>query len=79
VLVLDEATSALDAATESGVMAAVRALKGAKTIIIVAHRFTTVEHCDRLYRISKGAIVEEGPPHQLLRQPRHGEITRLGS
>lgn len=60
VLVLDEATSSLDTFTERGVMDAVRALKGGKTIIIVAHRMSTVEYCDRLFRIEGGRLVEEG-------------------
>ncbi|MEW6165116.1 MAG: ABC transporter ATP-binding protein [Pseudomonadota bacterium] len=59
VLVLDEATSALDPDTESGVMRAITALHGSKTIIIVAHRLSTVEHCDRLYRLEGGKVVEE--------------------
>jgi ABC-type multidrug transport system fused ATPase/permease subunit len=54
VLVLDEATSALDTATEQGVMEAITALHGTKTILIVAHRLSTVEHCDRLYRLETG-------------------------
>ncbi|SDX00112.1 ABC transporter ATP-binding protein [Thiocapsa roseopersicina] len=60
VLVLDEATSALDTATEQGVMDAVDALHGNKTIIIVAHRLTTVAHCDKLYRLDRGRLVSEG-------------------
>ena len=60
VLVLDEATSALDGETEKGVMAAVNALHGTKTLIIVAHRLTTVADCDRLYRLDKGRIVQSG-------------------
>ena len=60
VLVLDEATSALDTATEKGVMAAVNALHGTKTLIIVAHRLTTVSDCDTLYRLDKGRIVQSG-------------------
>lgn len=60
VLVLDEATSSLDTATERGVMEAVRALKGDKTLLIVAHRLSTVEHCDRLFRLEQGRVVEEG-------------------
>ena len=60
VLVLDEATSALDTATERGVMDAVNALHGNKTIIIVAHRLTTVAHCDKLYRLDRGRLVSEG-------------------
>lgn len=60
VLVLDEATSALDTDTESEVMAAVNALHGAKTIIIVAHRLSTVEDCDMLYRLERGKVVRSG-------------------
>jgi len=62
VLVLDEATSALDVPTESGVMQAVTALHGQKTVLIVAHRLSTVAHCDRLYRLEQGRIVSEAAP-----------------
>ena len=67
VLVLDEATSSLDVATERGVMEAIRALHGDKTIIIVAHRLSTVEHCDRLFRLQNGTVVEEGEASVVLR------------
>jgi ATP-binding cassette, subfamily B, bacterial PglK len=60
VLVLDEATGALDAATENNVMEAVKALQGTKTLIIVAHRLSTVERCDRLYRLENGRVVDQG-------------------
>ena len=66
VLVLDEASSALDNATEHEVMQAVRALLGSKTILIIAHRLTTVEHCSRLYRLHEGRVVEEGMPHTMV-------------
>ena len=66
VLVLDEATSSLDTATESGFMEAVSSLKGDKTLIIIAHRLSTVEHCDYLYKIEGGRIVEKGRPSLLL-------------
>jgi ABC-type multidrug transport system fused ATPase/permease subunit len=59
-LVLDEATSALDTETERGVMNAVEALHGNKTMIIVAHRFSTVANCDTLYRLEKGRVVSSG-------------------
>jgi ABC-type multidrug transport system fused ATPase/permease subunit len=59
-LVLDEATSSLDTSTEQGVMDAVKALHGRKTLLIVAHRVSTVAHCDRLYRLVQGRVVEEG-------------------
>lgn len=68
ILVLDEATSALDVATEREVIKSIGALHGSKTIVIVAHRLSTVEHCDRLYRIEHGRVAQEGPPSQLLAQ-----------
>ncbi len=66
VLVLDEATSALDTATEADFMESACALKGKKTLIIVAHRLSTVERCDYLFRVKGGRIVEEGKPALLL-------------
>jgi ABC-type multidrug transport system fused ATPase/permease subunit len=60
VLVLDEATSALDNVTEREFMTTVGTLRGAKTVIIIAHRLSTVEHCDRLFRLEQGRVVEEG-------------------
>lgn len=67
ILVLDEATSSLDSATESGVMGAVRALHGKKTLIIVAHRTSTVEHCDRVFRLEKGRLIDEGEANSVLK------------
>lgn len=66
VLVLDEATSSLDIATERDFMQAVRALRGDKTLLIVAHRLSTVEQCDRLYRLEHGKVVEEGETSAVL-------------
>jgi len=66
VLVLDEATSSLDTETEAGVMDAIEALKGNKTIIIVAHRLSTVENCARIYKLKKGLVVGEGTPAEIL-------------
>jgi ABC-type multidrug transport system fused ATPase/permease subunit len=60
VLILDEATSALDTATERDVMQAVDSLHGTKTLIIVAHRLSTVAKCDALYRLDRGRIVLSG-------------------
>jgi ABC-type multidrug transport system fused ATPase/permease subunit len=60
VLVLDEATSALDTETEREVMAAVESLHGAKTLVIVAHRLSTLAGCDVLHRIESGTIVRSG-------------------
>ncbi|MBA3656263.1 MAG: ABC transporter ATP-binding protein [Gemmatimonadaceae bacterium] len=66
VLVLDEATSSLDTATEHEVMETVRMLEDDKTVIIVAHRLSTVEQCDRLFRIEGGRIVEAGSTAEVL-------------
>lgn len=57
VLVLDEATAALDNETESEVMKAIEALQGYKTLIIVAHRLTTVRKCDLIYEVKDKKIV----------------------
>ena len=67
VLVLDEATSALDVETEARISDAIRALAGRMTVIIVAHRLSTVRHCDRLYFMEHGRIVAEGAYDDLLR------------
>lgn len=70
VLILDEATSALDSNTERGVMKAVSALKGDKTLLIIAHRLSTLEHCNRIYRLEKGEIVSEGIPEKMLSEQK---------
>jgi len=59
VLVLDEATSALDQQTEQEVMQAINKLQGKKTMIIVAHRISTLKHCDRIYHLRHGEIIDE--------------------
>jgi ABC-type multidrug transport system fused ATPase/permease subunit len=66
VLVLDEATSSLDTDTEAGVMQAINALHGSKTILIIAHRLSTVKSCDRLYRMESGIVVDAGVPADIL-------------
>jgi ABC-type multidrug transport system fused ATPase/permease subunit len=58
ILVLDEATSALDTDTETAVMEAIDALQGHKTLIIVAHRLTTIRNCDKVYEIKNGKAYE---------------------
>ncbi|MBR1470297.1 MAG: ABC transporter ATP-binding protein [Lachnospiraceae bacterium] len=56
-LVFDEATSALDNDTEAAIMEAINALKGHKTMVIIAHRLKTIENCDRLYKVENGNIL----------------------
>jgi ABC-type multidrug transport system fused ATPase/permease subunit len=65
VLVLDEATSSLDNDTEQGVMEAIKLLKD-KTVLIVAHRLSTVAHCDRIFRIEQGKLARAGTPEEVL-------------
>lgn len=63
VLVLDEATSSLDTTTERKIMESVNSLHGIKTLIIIAHRLSTVESCDYIYKMDSGNISEKGPPN----------------
>jgi ABC-type multidrug transport system fused ATPase/permease subunit len=58
--VLDEATSALDDATEAGVMAAINALGRELTVLMIAHRVTTLRDCDIIFRIDNGVITASG-------------------
>jgi len=60
VLVMDEATSALDNETESEIVNEIKLLKGNKTLIVIAHRLSTVKHCDYIYKLEKGKIVMKG-------------------
>lgn len=59
VLVLDEATSSLDKDTEAAVMEAIEALHGKVTMIVVAHRLSTIEKCDKVYRVEEGTVSEK--------------------
>jgi ATP-binding cassette, subfamily B, bacterial PglK len=68
VLIMDEATSALDGITEDGVMQAIRALAGGKTIILVAHRITTLRECDVIYMFEQGVIADSGTYPELMKR-----------
>ncbi len=67
-LVLDEATSALDNVTENEVMEAVNSLCGDITIIIIAHRISTVSECDNIYLLENGKIIADGTYDELLKK-----------
>jgi ABC-type multidrug transport system fused ATPase/permease subunit len=60
VLILDEATSSLDSMTENAIMDAIKNMVHKKTIIMVAHRITTVKNCDVIYIMEKGIIIDKG-------------------
>ena len=58
ILVLDEATAALDNETENALMESINALLGKKTLIVVAHRLTTIKGCDYIYEVKDGKLIE---------------------
>ena len=60
VLIMDESTSALDNATEREVVNEIQKLKGSITLIVIAHRMSTIEHCDRIYLLENGKIIDQG-------------------
>jgi ATP-binding cassette, subfamily B, bacterial PglK len=60
ILVLDEATSALDDATEAGIMDSIQKLGRSYTVLMIAHRTTTLRDCDRVYRMEHGRITQAG-------------------
>ena len=64
-LLLDEATSDLDTASEQHIQDSVDALQGEVTVVIIAHRLSTVQSADRVYVLDEGRVVEEGTYHQL--------------
>jgi ATP-binding cassette subfamily C protein len=67
VLVMDEATSALDNITEKHITEAIEALKGERTIVMIAHRLTTVKNCDTLYFMKEGKIIQMGSYDELVK------------
>jgi ATP-binding cassette subfamily B protein len=68
ILVLDEATSALDSESESLIQDALQNLIKGKTVIVIAHRLSTVKGMNRIIVISKGKIVEDGPHEELIKK-----------
>ena len=66
ILIFDEATSALDNCTEEAVIQAVEKLSSKLTIVMVAHRLTTLQRCDRVIKLEKGRVVADGPPQLVL-------------
>jgi ABC-type multidrug transport system fused ATPase/permease subunit len=60
VFIFDEATSALDAETENNVVEMIESLHGKKTMIVIAHRLSTVRHCDKIYKLENGSVISSG-------------------
>nr|MDA3897998.1 ABC transporter ATP-binding protein [Desulfobacteraceae bacterium] len=79
VLIMDEATSALDNATEKAVVDSIHQLKGEKTIIMIAHRLSTVQNSDKLYFMKNGQIEMSGTYKELINSHREfREMTQIG-
>ncbi len=75
ILILDEATSALDARSEQRIQDAILSLRGRITVIVIAHRLTTVERADRIFVIKDGRVAESGTFQEL--KNRGGEFAKL--
>ena len=75
-LLLDEATSDLDTASEQHIQDSIDALKGEVTVVIIAHRLSTVKNADRVYVLDEGRVIEEGAYHEL-RAREDGEFREM--
>ena len=69
ILVFDEATSQLDSHSERLIQEAIRDLHGDVTVLIIAHRLSTVENADTVVVLERGRITERGSPEELLKNP----------
>lgn len=68
VLVLDESTSALDTKTEQEIVEEINHLKGSKTMIVIAHRITTLKHCNAIYKLDDGHLSEKLTYEQIIQK-----------
>jgi ABC-type multidrug transport system fused ATPase/permease subunit len=75
-LLLDEATSDLDTASEQHIQDSIDALKGEVTVVIIAHRLSTVKNADRVYVLDEGRVVEDGSYHEL-RMRENGQFREM--
>ncbi len=66
ILIMDEATSALDNETERSIIRAVEQLRGRRTLIMIAHRLSTVKNCDTLFLMEDGGLVAAGTYDELV-------------
>jgi len=82
-LLMDEATSSLDSESEEAIREAVNRLMQGRTVIIIAHRLSTVRNLDRIVVLQEGRVIEDGSPDQLITNGKHyrklvqREVSRL--
>jgi len=80
ILIFDEATSALDLESEQAIQRNMRLICQDRTVLIIAHRLSTVRHCDRIITIEQGRVVEDGPHEELMRNAgRYAALHRVQS
>jgi subfamily B ATP-binding cassette protein HlyB/CyaB len=78
ILIFDEATSALDYESEAAIQANMRRICAGRTVILIAHRLSTLRDADRILTVEKGLVVEDGTPAELLKAGgRYAELWRL--
>jgi ATP-binding cassette, subfamily B, bacterial PglK len=73
VLIMDESTSSLDNETESEIINEIQLLKGSKTMIVIAHRISTILNCDKVYKMEKGSLVYLGDPKNIVEYSQNKE------
>ena len=73
-MLFDEATSALDGASERAIQHTIESLEGQATLVLVAHRLSTVQNCDYLYWLGNGTIIDHGSPETIL--PRYQKFLK---
>ena len=80
ILIFDEATSHLDTATERAIQESLRTALAGKTVILVAHRLSTIREADHIYVLHQGRVVEEGTHRSLLgRSGRYAQLVNAQS
>jgi subfamily B ATP-binding cassette protein HlyB/CyaB len=80
ILIFDEATSALDLESEQAIQRNMRLISQNRTVLIIAHRLSTVRHCDRIITVEQGRVVEDGSHEELLRNGgRYAALHRVQS
>jgi subfamily B ATP-binding cassette protein HlyB/CyaB len=80
ILIFDEATSALDLESEQAIQRNMRLICRGRTVLIIAHRLSTVRHCDRIVTVEQGRVIEDGPHDELIRSGgRYAALHRVQS
>jgi ATP-binding cassette subfamily B protein len=75
IFIMDEATSSVDTITEANIQRGIMGIMEGRTSLIIAHRLSTIKHCDRILVVNKGAIIEDGSHHELMK--KHGYYYNL--